>query len=76
MARIRCAHCRSTHDSVEAVRQCAYEESMHEAEAQAEYEAERAAERFYEEGTPAQQMQYQWEVEMDERNAAFWGGRF
>jgi len=46
------------------------------AEAQAEAAAEARAERFFEEGTEAQQMQYQWEVEQDERNAAFWGGRF
>jgi hypothetical protein len=45
-------------------------------EAAAEAAAEARAERFWEEGTSAQQMQYAWEVEMDERNAAFWGGRF
>jgi hypothetical protein len=44
------------------------------ADAKAEYEAERAAERFWEEGTAAQQDQYRWEVEQDERNAAFWSG--
>lgn len=71
MARITCAHCKDTHFSVAEVAACA----AMEAEAKAEYEAERAAERFWEEGTPAQAEQYRWEVEQDERNAAFWGGR-
>ena len=72
MARIGCAHCYGSHTSVAEVRECAYQE----AEAKAEYEAERAAERFYEEGTPAQQDQYRWEVEQDERNAALWSGGY
>jgi hypothetical protein len=68
VARIRCAHCKDTHPSVDAVRACADQE----AEARWEAEAEAAAERFWEEGTPAQAERYRWEVEQDERNAAFW----
>lgn len=71
MASIRCAHCKDTHTSVAEVAACA---NM-EAEAKWEYEQERAAERFWEEGTEAQAMRYRDEVEADERNAAFWGGR-
>lgn len=37
----------------------------------AEVEAERRAERFWEEGTAAQQAQYAWEVEQDERGALY-----
>jgi hypothetical protein len=69
---IRCGHCKGSHDTVERVRVCA----MQEEDMRAEYEAERAAERFYEEGTEAQRAQYAWEVEQDERNAAFWAGSF
>jgi hypothetical protein len=77
MASIRCAHCKQTHASVEDVFNCAQHEQQMKweaADAKAEYEAERAAERFWEEGTAAQQDQYRWEVEQDERNAAFWSG--
>jgi hypothetical protein len=42
--------------------------------ARSEIAAEQAAERFYEEGTESQRMQYQWEVEQDERNARFFSG--
>lgn len=40
-----------------------------EAEMLAELAAEAAMERFFEEGTEAQRMQYQWEVEQDEARA-------
>lgn len=73
------------HDSAADVRACysapvsrlrAALDEEYRAEAEAECRAEAAAERFYEEGTEAQRLQYAWEVEMDERNAAFWSGRF
>ena len=47
-----------------------------EDEALAEAEAEARAERFFEEGTWQQHEQYRWEVEQDERRAAFGGGLF
>lgn len=80
---VKCGHCKGRHVYVSDVKECAereaaerYEAEWEAAEAQAEYEAERAAERFWEEGTPAQRDQYAWEVEQDERNAEFWGGPF
>ncbi len=45
-------------------------------EAEAEARAEAAAERYFEEGTWQQREQYRWEVEQDERRAAFWAGAF
>ena len=69
---VRCGHCKGRHPSVSDVRECA----DREAEALYELELEAAAERFWEEGTPAQQAQYAWEVEQDERNAQFWNGPF
>lgn len=65
---IRCGHCKGRHVYVRDVLDCAYTEYDDEANARAEYLAEQAAERFWEEGTPAQQMQYAWEVEQDERH--------
>ena len=67
MARIRCAHCKDTHDSVAAVRDCAWQDQ----EARWEAEQDAALERFWEEGTPMQAMRYRDEVEQDERRAAF-----
>ena len=72
MARILCAHCKTTHASVAEVRTCANDE----AEARWEAQQEAAAARFWEEGTEAQSMRYRDEVEQDERNAAFWAGPF
>jgi hypothetical protein len=67
------------HTCIDDVRACyandfSFYEEMLQDEGRAEHEAEMAAERYWEEGTAAQQEQYRWEVEMDERNAAFWAG--
>lgn len=64
---VKCGHCKSRHVYVSDVKECADQE----AEAKWEYEMELAAERYWEEGTPAQQAQYAWEAEQDERRFAF-----
>jgi hypothetical protein len=66
MARIRCAHCKDTHTSVAAVRQCAWEEQ--EAAWEAANDPDAAYERFLESDP-----RYAWECEQDELRAAAFG---
>jgi hypothetical protein len=57
----------------ESVGAFGYYPTWAEDEARSEAAAEAAAERYFEEGTEGQREQYRWEVEQDERRAAFWG---
>lgn len=68
--------CGTAHPTVTDARDCQGEYDEMESQMAAELDAERRTERFFEEGTEAQWLQYRWEVEMDERNAAFWSGAF
>lgn len=76
--RIRCPHCEvGEHAKVAEVRACAdwdlYVRSGEAAADQAaEIAAEMAVERFFEEGTAAQQMAYQGELEMDAQALGLW----
>jgi hypothetical protein len=65
-----------THDTVTQARECSAELDWQDAETAAELAAEARNERFWEEGTEAQALRYRWEVEQDERNAAFWAGSY
>lgn len=66
--------CGKVHATVAQARECQGEYDDMQWQMELERDMERRTERFYEEGTEAQQMQYRWEVEMDEANAAFWSG--
>lgn len=68
----KCAGCSTKgrpvyHEGAEGVRDCFAREYDEQAQVEAEREAEARAERFYEEGTPAQHMAYLGELEMEER---------
>lgn len=65
MASIRCAHCKGTHASVAAVRDCAHWELV----AQDEYDADAAYERFLENGGVHAE-RISWEIEQDDLRAA------
>lgn len=62
---IKCGNCKQYHRNSVAVRNCYAERYDLEAQAKAEIAAEQAAERYYEEGTAAQHLQYQGELEME-----------
>lgn len=63
--RIRCQHCTPGHETVVQVAACHVEAMMQEAEARSEQASEAAAMRYWEEGTEAQHLQYQGELEME-----------
>jgi hypothetical protein len=74
--RIRCAHCKATHDSIAKVRDCAEWElyvssGQAEADARAEIAAEAAAERYFESGSESFQMLSQWELQEDMARSPF-----
>jgi hypothetical protein len=84
MVGITCGRCTKVaqdvikHDSVAAVRACyaaptSFIEDEWHAQAEAEIAAEQAAERFWEEGTAAQQAQYAWEEEQEARALGLYG---
>lgn len=70
MARIRCAHCKATHDSVALVRECAAQEE--EARWEAANDPDAAYERFLENGGRHAD-QIRWEHEQDELRALPFG---
>jgi hypothetical protein len=61
------------HDTVAEARDCLDEYEEHRWEAESELAAERAAERFYEEGTYADQMAYRNELDMEARALGLFG---
>lgn len=62
---MRCGNCKGDHEKVSEVRDCYAQSDHDEQQAKAEFEMERRAERFWEEGTEAQQLQYHGELEME-----------